>query len=271
MATTALATSTTGDSSGNSINWGFPAAVAAAAAAALAAVTAKESAEEPQVGLNAAMTQSKVSDGEMALAQLKGLRRKLQEAVDGELFFDAVEEMGVEEWMAFPRPPELLFLSGNEPEEIQMDVQCEQQKYYLTPEVPEPEISSGAPTSPTVSVYSSSGDSSGDNITAATGSSGIRSIRSKLSSIHVRRAAVASSISSTSGDSASLASTNITSGGTVVRKQRTFDHSGATTEDLAYSAYFSLLPKSARPEILKPVSPRGEAIKNYLKSRKEQR
>lgn len=280
MTTTALVPPNAPDAHGRNILWGLP----AAAAAAVAEFTKKPH----HLGLTARMattattatTTTKAPDVETTIAQLKSLRRELQDAAaasDDELFPETGENMRPDEWMAFPRPRELSLFDGTVPEPIRAELRAEREKYDVAPETPEPQPPQGvlgemAFASPTISVHSSSGASSGDsNLTPATMPSGTRSLRRKLSSMRIFRATTASSTPAASGDSASVAASDRAASKTAVHRQRIAEHAASTAGDLVYSVYLTAsLPRAGLPEIHKPAILRGELIKEYLKTRKEQ-
>jgi len=273
MTTTALAPPSVSDAHGKNILWGIPA-------------TAAEFTKKPHhLGLKvrtAATTTKKAPDIETTIAQLKTYRRELQDAAaasDDELFPEAGETMRPDEWRAFPRPPELSLLDDAVPEEIRADLRGERDRYGAAPGTPQPQpqpqpdvLGEMVFASPTTSLHSSSGGSSGVSNTApAAGPSSVRSLRSRISRMRIGRASTTSPASTASGGSASVPAPSKAAAKTALHRHRIVEHAVSTAGDLVYSAYFTAsLPLTGRPEIPKLVSPRGEAIRKYLKSLKEQ-
>ncbi|KAA8909387.1 hypothetical protein FN846DRAFT_810580 [Sphaerosporella brunnea] len=243
------------------------------------------------------MLSAGIPDVDTTLLRLKNLHVELAGAAKVDLPVDEGDSPTDADgnwWKAYPPPGELSLLSGDEPAEIREDVEKLIEQSFYTPPPPEspqaPEnvstlevVEEGTITNvgTTVSVHSSSGDDStvndDDEITEIGSESGrnVGKNRKRLSVLHLRRPSVASARSSSSESSADLASLapSSTSSGkrSMVQAHRTVKHGVAPVGVLLYSPYYtSSRPNASRPEIPQLVSPRAEAIKKYLNSRKEQ-
>jgi hypothetical protein len=233
-----------------------------------------------------------IPDVDTIISRLKALRAEFQEAAKAGFSADDVPPKDTDGswWKPYPPPPELSLLSGDEPDEIREEVEklLEEhlrEDFYTPPGSPEAQkIVSGlevvvkeeetANTSPTISVHSSSGEQGPAE--TGVGTHGGGSLRNKLSVLHLRRGSAVTARSSdsvSSADSTSLApSSSNTARKSVVPTQRTVKHGITTAGVLLHSPYYTAsMPNGSRPEIPQLVSPRAEAIKKYLKSRKEQR
>jgi hypothetical protein len=215
------------------------------------------------------------------LSQLKILHAWLLKTAKAELSLGESAPLDAEDtwWKTYPPPPELLLLSGDESDEVQQVVEHLQDGIFHTPpETPDPpglevvEEEEITNTRPEISEHSPSVGRESELVVAKPGNDR-GAVRNRLSVLQLRQPSVTSSRSSGSANSTSLSSPTSRAGRKrILPTQRTVKHGIATAGVLLYSPYYTAsMPNTARPEIPQLVSPRAEAIKKYLKSRKEKR
>jgi hypothetical protein len=222
---------------------------------------------------------------EVILSQLEALESELQKILDPEFEDFSAAELDENWWRLHSPPLELSLLIGDEPEEVRTEVLSFKDRlretYYTATEEPAIEcglevvVEEDACTASTSNHSSSGVDSNGSSSELVGSSMEFRS-GSRLSSradsnleVISRRTSVATASSS------SDASSSLSTRGGILRlapKQRNVKHAMVMPGILLYSPYYTSSP-GVSSALVGPqmVSPKGEAIKKYLKNRKAQR